>query len=834
METADQNEKVVILNELSQAYQDISARKSITYAQSALQISHESGIAKDVAESLTNLGTAYYQLSNFKKALEYHTNSLEVYQKLEDKTGMLTANNNIGQDYEKLGNYDKALDFFLISLKLSKVTNYQHGISMGLNNLGSLYHSLNNYDKALEYYHQVLEIEKDNGNEKQTSIALTNIGITLADRGNYTESLKYYKQSLIIERELGNIKGISSVLNNLGNLHEKLGEYDKALTYFQRSLDLILETGNQYGIAETFINIGKLQILMNNMQDAYANISQGLKFASDIGAQHLTMNGYLALSDYFKANNNSDESLRYFRLHSGIKDDILSEEMTQKISNIQAQYEMREIEHEIVRLEKNNQIMKLKDDKRNLFLLLLFASLMILTGLLIFQIKRFKNNKTNSKQLQNEVLERMTSEKRLIKRLKIEKIITKISARFINISDFDEAIDDTLKETGEMCGASHSYIFLLDNNKGTIGNKYEWSDKNVESHRNDLQDIHIESLPWLMNKLRNDEVIHITDVTKMSADSVKEKNFLQDQSIKSLLVLPLKSSGNLIGFIGFDNVTKTKEWREEELSLLRISSEILGVYFEKREIDSKFEKAYAGLEKRVHDRTRELAEINHELQLEIKERKRVEAQLNESFKKLKKAIEETINAFISAVEIRDPYTAGHQLRVAKLSLEIASEMNLNKMQLDTIRIAAILHDIGKIYIPNEILNKPSSLTETEYSMIKNHPVAGYDILKTIDFQMPIAKIIYQHHERINGSGYPQGLIGNEIMLEARIVNVADVVDAMISQRPYRSSQSIDDALEEIETNAGILYDPEVVGVCLYIFNEKGFQFEEIKIRTAPR
>jgi len=375
---------------------------------------------------------------------------------------------------------------------------------------------------------------------------------------------------------------------------------------------------------------------------------------------------------------------------------------------------------------------------------------------------------------------------------------------------------------------------LLDNNKGTIGNKYEWSDKNVESHRNDLQDIHIESLPWLMNKLRNDEVIHITDVTKMSADSVKEKNFLQDQSIKSLLVLPLKSSGNLIGFIGFDNVTKTKEWREEELSLLRISSEILGVYFEKREIDSKFEKAYAGLEKRVHDRTRELAEINHELQLEIKERKRVEAQLNESFKKLKKAIEETINAFISAVEIRDPYTAGHQLRVAKLSLEIASEMNLNKMQLDTIRIAAILHDIGKIYIPNEILNKPSSLTETEYSMIKNHPVAGYDILKTIDFQMPIAKIIYQHHERINGSGYPQGLIGNEIMLEARIVNVADVVDAMISQRPYRSSQSIDDALEEIETNAGILYDPEVVGVCLYIFNEKGFQFEEIKIRTAPR
>jgi len=833
LETADQNEKVVILNELSQAYQEISARKSITYAQSALQISHESGIAKDVAESLTNLGTAYYHLSNFKKALEYHSNSLEIYQQLEDKSGMLNANNNIGQDHEKLGNYDKALDFFLISLKLSKVTNNLHGISMGLNNLGSLYQSLNNYDKALEYYHQVLEIEKDSGNEKQTSITLTNIGITLADRGNYSESLKFYKQSLIIERELGNIKGISSVLNNLGNLHEKLFEYDKALTYFQRSLDLILETGNQYGIAEIFINIGKLQIVMDNMPDAYANISQGLKFASDIGAQHLIMNGYIALSDYYKAENNSDESLRYFRLHSGIKDALFSEEMTKKISSIQAQYELGEIEHEIVRLEKNNQIMKLKDEKRNLFSLLLLASLLLVIGFSVIQFNRFKNNKTSSKLLQNEVLERMSTEKRLIKRLKIEKIITKISARFI-VSEFDEAVDDALKEIGEMCGASHSYIFLLNNNNETLENTYEWCNEEVKPHKNNLQNIPLDSLPWWMNKLKKDEVIHITDVSKMPVEANKEKTLLKDQNIKSMLVLPLKSAGNLIGFMGFDNVTKTNEWKEEELSLLAISSEILGVYFEKREIDSKLKEKYSELEKRVHDRTRELAELNHELQNEIKERKKVEAQLNDSFKKLKKAIEETINAFISAVEIRDPYTAGHQLRVAKLSLEIAGEMNLNKMQLDTIRIAAILHDIGKIYIPNEILNKPSALTETEYNMIKNHPVAGYDILKTIDFQMPIAKIIYQHHERMNGSGYPQGLIGNEIMLEARIVNVADVVDAMISQRPYRSSQSIEDALDEIETNAGILYDPEVVGVCLYIFNEKGFQFEEIKIRTAPR
>ncbi len=834
LKSADQNEKVFFLNELSQAYQEISARKSIDYAHSALQISQESNNKKDIALSFTNLGSAYYHLSDFKKAVEFHTDALEMYQQMADKIGMLNVNNSIGLDHERLGNYDKALDFFLISLKLSNEINYQHGISMGLNNLGNLYHSLNNYDKALEYFQRALEIEEDSGNKKAISTALNNIGITFADRGDYSESLIYYNKCLEIEQELGNIKGISSILNNLGIVHEKLQEYDKALVYFQRSLDLILETGNQYGIADTFINIGKLQILMDNMSDAYANISQGLKFASDISAQHLIMDGYLALSDFYKANGNSEESFRYFRLHSKIRNEIFSEEMTNKITSMQAKFEMGEREHDIVQLEKNNQIMELQAEKRKLYLLLLLGSLFMVTGFSLIIFKRYKNKQDNNKILQTEILDRMSAEKRLIKRLHIEKVITKISARFINVSDFDTSVDDTLKDIGEMCGASRSYLFLLDKNKDTLDNTHEWCNENVKPQISNLQDIPVSSLPWWMNKLENDEVIHIADVSKMPPEAQQEKKLLLEQNIKSLLVLPLISASNLIGFMGFDNVTKAEEWKEEELSLLKISSEILGVYFEKKEIDTKLEKAYFGLEKRVHDRTRELAEINHELQIEVTERKRIEIQLNDSFIKLKKAIEETINAFISAVEIRDPYTAGHQLRVAKLSCEIANEMNLNKLQLDAIRIAAILHDIGKIYIPNEILSKPSSLTETEFSVIKNHPLAGYDILKTIDFQMPIAKIVYQHHEKLDGSGYPQGLIGNEIMLEARIVNVADVVDAMISQRPYRPSQGIDDALAEIKVNAGILYDPEVVDVCLYIFNEKGFQFEEIKIRTTPR
>ncbi|GAH90174.1 unnamed protein product [marine sediment metagenome] len=140
-------------------------------------------------------------------------------------------------------------------------------------------------------------------------------------------------------------------------------------------------------------------------------------------------------------------------------------------------------------------------------------------------------------------------------------------------------------------------------------------------------------------------------------------------------------------------------------------------------------------------------------------------------------------------------------------------------------IAALVHDIGKINIPAEILSKPSKLNEMELSLIKNHPKTGYDILKTIDFPWPVARIVLQHHERLDGSGYPQGLKGKKILLEAKIMGVADVVEAMSSHRPYRPSLGIDKALEEISQNRGIFYDPEVVDVCLKLFKEKGFKFE---------
>lgn len=212
--------------------------------------------------------------------------------------------------------------------------------------------------------------------------------------------------------------------------------------------------------------------------------------------------------------------------------------------------------------------------------------------------------------------------------------------------------------------------------------------------------------------------------------------------------------------------------------------------------------------------------------LDITEQIKSRDALAESAKKLRQSLAGTVAAIAKAVEARDPYTSGHQHRVAELACAIASELGLDADQVDGIRMGASIHDIGKIYLPAELLSKPTKLSEIEYLLVQTHPQVGYDILKDIEFPWPVADIAHQHHECIDGSGYPQGLKGNEICLEARIVAVADAVEAISSHRPYRASLGIQVALDEIRKKRGQIYDADVVDVCLELFEKKAFTFQD--------
>ncbi len=210
---------------------------------------------------------------------------------------------------------------------------------------------------------------------------------------------------------------------------------------------------------------------------------------------------------------------------------------------------------------------------------------------------------------------------------------------------------------------------------------------------------------------------------------------------------------------------------------------------------------------------------------DITERKQAEKNIQQSMAALRKLLGGVISVIASVVEVRDSYTSGHQRRVADLARTIAIEIGISQDKIDGIRSAGVIHDLGKICIPAEILSKPSKLNGPEFELIKAHPQVAYDILKDIEFPWPIARIIYQHHERMNGSGYPQGISGEDICLEARVLAVADVVEAMASHRPYRPALGIGVALKEIEKNKGSLYDPKVVDACGKVFREKGFKFK---------
>ena len=289
--------------------------------------------------------------------------------------------------------------------------------------------------------------------------------------------------------------------------------------------------------------------------------------------------------------------------------------------------------------------------------------------------------------------------------------------------------------------------------------------------------------------------------------------------ISILEVEEYKKDGSIIWLECSISAQRDKE--HKPIGILAVSRDITA----RKRAEEALQKAHDNLESLVKLRTAELARANDVLQSDIGERKLAEEKLQNITDSLRNAVSMTIQVLVSAIEVRDPYTAGHQRRAANLARAIAAEMGLPPEMIEGIRMAGYIHDIGKLSIPAEILSKPTKLTAIEFALIKEHAQSGYEILKDVQSPWPLAEMVYQHHERKDGSGYPRKLKENEIIIEARILAVADVIEAMASHRPYRASLGIDPALAEIEKNRGIFYDEAVVDACIRVFREKGFQLE---------
>ncbi|OGD16146.1 MAG: hypothetical protein A2V76_03140 [Candidatus Aminicenantes bacterium RBG_16_63_14] len=247
---------------------------------------------------------------------------------------------------------------------------------------------------------------------------------------------------------------------------------------------------------------------------------------------------------------------------------------------------------------------------------------------------------------------------------------------------------------------------------------------------------------------------------------------------------------------------------------------------ERVRIERELRLARIEIDHLVDKRTAELSRANDELHGKVLETRRSEDYLQSTLDRLERSLEGTFRAMSMTLELKDPYMAGHQHRVSSLAVAIAQEMNLAWEKIEGLRFAGIIHDIGKIAAPVEIMTKPCRLTKTEFQLIKEHPRVGYEMIKNIAFPWPLAHIILQHHERLDGSGYPEGLVGDAILPEARILAVADVVEAVCALRPYRPALGLEKGLEEIRKGRGIRYDTRVVDACIKLFRDGRFSFKK--------
>jgi putative nucleotidyltransferase with HDIG domain/PAS domain S-box-containing protein len=430
----------------------------------------------------------------------------------------------------------------------------------------------------------------------------------------------------------------------------------------------------------------------------------------------------------------------------------------------------------------------------------------------------------------------------------LNRILDAANSLLINL-DIDRLLKEIVRAAHESLGFNIVLLNLVDRETGAIRIS---GHAGLEKHNQQALDNATVRMTWKdFNKLLDEkyrigrcyfiphgeinwseQFAYSTDITDRNGNRNLEATKWHPED--ALLALIEVGQGQVVGMISVDQPGDGLRPNPETIKALEIFANLAGAALENSRLYEQLQKelverklteqalldVHNDLERLVEERTADLGQANQNLKIEIGQRVRVENELKVTLERVQKTFDSTVRALSSVLAKRDPYTADHQLRVTELSCLIARELKLPQESIDALRFAGMLHDIGKIGITAEILNKPTKLDKLEMNLIKTHPQVGFEILKQVDFAWPVADIVLQHHERINGSGYPKGLKDKEILYEAKILGVADVVEAMSAHRPYRPAFEIDQALEEIKQHKGELFDTLIVETCIKIINEK--------------
>ncbi len=402
----------------------------------------------------------------------------------------------------------------------------------------------------------------------------------------------------------------------------------------------------------------------------------------------------------------------------------------------------------------------------------------------------FSRDISATKDAENDLLEK---ERKLQQRLRYAGALNELGGFLIGPEKLDELLEKMTEGIGRALDIDRALIYHIDFKNEKISGLAEWINKKAPDIGSAKGLFTVDDFLSAALELWRTKVPLVSHYDRVNPALVKDgsSEVLHEKiGIKSLLCYPFDFKEHSFNVLMLYCQRSKCDWSDDEINMASTITRQLTAALQKIELTKKKEEA--------------------------------DEELRSSMKRLEKTLEDTIEALAATAEKKDPTTAGHQQRVVKLAVAIAKELKLSKEKTEGIRIAGTVHDIGKIYIPVEILSKPGTLNDLEFGMVQTHSQFGFDILKTVDFPWPIAKIVLQHHERLDGSGYPLGLKGDEICQEARILAVADVVEAMLSHRPYRAKLERKDALEEVEKGRGVLYDEDAASACIKLLKSKDF------------
>jgi putative nucleotidyltransferase with HDIG domain len=781
------------------------AKEALQIAENGLQLAQQIGDVKLQGDCLSVMGSAYRILSDYPRALSHLEAAQELYHHAGDTPGEAIVLHRLGACLIDTDQSQRGQECLREALSLFRTIGDRYGEAYTLNLLGT---AAGDCAQQRSYFEQALAVWRLSGDEEGQARVLNHLSMVYVRLGLYARARQYACTGVETMRRMKVLSSLGPLLETYGRACLESGDYAAARLALEEAVSIEESLGDRFSWSHCRLTMGRLEMAQGKFEQALASIQEASDTLTEINslegrAASMAYLGeaHLALQDWSAADTCTSLAIHLLDEFGGSGIDLSPQDVWWLRYQLlkaqplppQANQEARQSEIQgclqRARQEMLNSIASLSDEglRRN------YLSKVRTNRLIIEECARIslRHDTPPCDPIQADLPPRILQDP-------LRRMLD-IGMHMSESRDVNGLLQYVMEEVIEVSGAERGLIFLVEPpGKPVPAAGYGFSNLGMELEISAV-------MPYIERALRTRRALLVSDIRQAAARNIETApaGMMNDPAEvelfrslpRSAVCIPMFTHSELIGALYVDLISLFGVFVQDDLDLLSVLLNQAAVALENTRL-------YQELEQRVSDRTAQLRQVNQTLESRVMEQ--VE-QIRDGFDRLNRALEGTIIALSSALERRDPYTAGHQQRVSQLACAIAEQLGLSASQQDSIRVAGILHDIGKIGIPSEILNKPGRLSEVEFNLIKVHAQVGYDILRSIEFPWPIARIVLQHHEKMDGSGYPLSLTGEDILLEARTLCVADVVEAMSSHRPYRPALGIERALEEITRGRGVAY-----------------------------